>query len=329
MVERRRRASWVRGFLGVALLGSGRVQADPAAAEALFERGKALMQEGRYAEACPKFEESYRLDPGGGVLINLATCHEKQGKVASAWAEFKEALALAVKAGRADREQFARERIAALEKLLPRLLIDVPAGVRVEGLRVLRGEALLREGSWGEPLPVDPGAHRIIASAPGHEDRSYEVQVRQGEVTALVIEPLRPLAAAPTSAAPPASVVAPSAADAPPERPASGPAREASPRRTAGYVVGGAGALALWAGGVFGVRAILKRQDSDADCPGGACNARGWSTYEDAQRAARFANVGLAVGAVGLGVGAWLVLSSSKETSVAVGPSGVALRRSW
>lgn len=318
-------AAWASVF-GLLLLASS-AQADSAAAEALFERGKALIQEGKVGEACAKFEESFRLDPGGGVLINLASCHEQQGRTATAWAEFKEALALAIKAGRSDREAFARERIEQLSGKLPRLRIEVPDNVRVPGLQVRRGDAVLGEGAWGEALPVDPGAHAILVTAPDYQERRYEVQARAGEETRLNIEALTPQ---PAPLAPPSA--SSSAEPLPPAGTATAtPARieTNSSRRTAGYVVGGAGVLALWVGGVFGVRAILKRQDSDSDCPQGACNARGWSTYEQAQTSARYSNIGLAIGAVGVGLGAWLVLSSKQETTVAVGPGGVLLKRSW
>ena len=41
-------------------------------AEALFVEGKQLMKEDKIDEACSKLEESYRLDPLPGVLLNLA-----------------------------------------------------------------------------------------------------------------------------------------------------------------------------------------------------------------------------------------------------------------
>lgn len=61
-----------------------------ALAESLFREGKRLSGERKFADACPKFAESYKLDPGLGTLLNLAICHESEGKPATAWAEFSE-----------------------------------------------------------------------------------------------------------------------------------------------------------------------------------------------------------------------------------------------
>src|SRR5512138_2397422 len=91
-----------------------------AAAQALFDDARRLMADKKYAEACPKLEESQRLDPGIGTLLNLAECQSLTGRTASAWANFLEAAYQAKAAGQAKRENTARSRAAALEPKLSR-----------------------------------------------------------------------------------------------------------------------------------------------------------------------------------------------------------------
>src|SRR6185312_7721257 len=77
--------------------------ADVATAQALFDEGKRLMADKKFAEACPKLVESQRLDPGGGTLLAIALCHEGQGKWATAWGDFNVALSEARRENRAER----------------------------------------------------------------------------------------------------------------------------------------------------------------------------------------------------------------------------------
>ncbi len=109
---------------------------DRTQAQLLFNEARSLMSSGKYGEACDKFAESQRLDPGGGTILNLALCHEKQGKTATAWADFNEALSAALRDRRAEREKLAREHIAALEPLLPRLVVETGSASTAAGLEV-------------------------------------------------------------------------------------------------------------------------------------------------------------------------------------------------
>src|SRR5579883_2794024 len=110
--------------------------ADPAAAESLFDQGRQLMDQGRYSEACPKFEESQRLDPGLGTQFHLADCWEHLGRTATAWALFREVESQARAQGEGSREKIAHDRAATLQPMLPRLVIDPDGAASTPGLAV-------------------------------------------------------------------------------------------------------------------------------------------------------------------------------------------------
>src|SRR6266446_6820357 len=99
---------------------------DKSLATQLFKEGRMLVDQGKVAEGCRKLEESQRLDPGGGTLLNVALCHEKEGRSATAWTEFTEALGIAKKDDRAQRIELAQTHIAALEPTLSLLVIQAP-----------------------------------------------------------------------------------------------------------------------------------------------------------------------------------------------------------
>src|SRR5215510_1345498 len=118
-----------------------------AAANALFEEGKRLITAGDIDHACPKFEASLQLLDQLGVRLNLADCHERQGRTASAWAEFREA------ASQADRRGDARKRVDALTPRLTKLQISVPSGSQLPGLTVRRDGETVPSEALGSPLP--------------------------------------------------------------------------------------------------------------------------------------------------------------------------------
>lgn len=147
--------------------------------ERLFVEGRALMLEGRFDEACPKLEESQRVDPHTGTLLNVGACHEKQGKVATAWAEFQRALTAARAEGQADRERLADERIAALAPRVPWLSIAITEPP--PELEVTLDGARIDPVAWGKDMPVDPGRHVVRAVAPGRSPMETTIELREGE----------------------------------------------------------------------------------------------------------------------------------------------------
>ena len=275
-------------------------------AEQLFRRAKSLMAANKHGEACPLLEESQRLDPQMGTLLNLAICHENIGKIASAWGEFRAVEQQARAANREDRVKLARERAAKLEPRLARLKIVVPPDAKVDGLVVkVDGE------EKGEPLwsgvTVDPGTRTVEASAPGKKPVSLQVNVDdEGAVVPVTIPKLE---------------------DEPVEKPGPTPefgdadgARDEDyasnrARKTTGFVVGGIGVAAMAAGGVFGVLAVLNDSDASNACPqpciAGSNAAR--AADDSTDRALVFANVAnvvIPIGLVAAVIGGYMILSA-------------------
>lgn len=280
------------GLAGSLLLASAVVQAadpaDLAAAEALFAEGRALMEVGDYASACPKLAESQRLDPGTGTALNLAECYEKQGRTATAWGTWLEAATLARQSAQPEREQFARERAQSLEAKLHRLLISVPDESRVPGLEITRAGVEVRAGAWGTALPIDPGEYVIEASAPGRVTHTETIRVAEGPGKMEVRIPV--LAELPSAEPVPVSVTPA------PALPSDG-GSSGSGRRTVGIVMTSLGAGTLAVGGFFGLRALSLNADSKDHCRTDVlCDARGVALRNDALAAGSVATILAGVG---------------------------------
>jgi hypothetical protein len=326
-----RTSAWVAVLVacagaGVAAPAGAQPSSQSAAAQALFDEAKALMKTGQYAPACAKLEESQRLDPGSGTLINLADCYEQSGRLASAWSAFLDAAAAARAGGNAPREQVARERAAALEPRLPRIVIAVPASPPA-GLEIRRDDLVVGAPQWGLPIPLDPGEHAISAAAPGRKLWSTRVVVREGSAPLAIAIPELALDTAVASEAP--------ASAAPASRETSS---GLGAQRTVALVAGGVGVVGLVVGSVFGLKSRSEGSDAERD----GCNddrqctdPRGFEAAEDAVAAGNVSTVAFIVGGVGLAAASvlWFTASPSEpgasQTALGFGLSEVKLRTTW
>lgn len=298
-----------------------------AAAEALFDEGKKAMSAGDYASACQKFEQSDALDPAIGTELNLASCYEKAGRTASAWATFRRAAALAKAKKQPDREKLARKRAEELEASLSRLTIVVPDAARVPGLVVTRNGSEVGSELYGQPVPLDPGTLTIEAKAPGKIAFSTKVDLSAKASQSVTVPEL---AADPnagsvppveTGEQPPPVVTPP--ANPPPPDPYEPPPTEDSPssgssQRTIGLVVGGVGVVGLAIGGVFALKAQSKNDDSKNECLANdenQCSARGVELRDEARSAGNVATVAGGLGLAALIGGAVLYFTAPSGKS--------------
>jgi len=268
---------------------------DSAAAEALFEQGRKLLAAGKLRQACPKFAESYRLDPALGSLLNLATCHQLEGKTASAWGEFRDAEQQARRAGDAKRQKFAADKAAALEGNLPKMIVTVTDPR--PGMAVARDGVALGDASFNTALPVDPGEHVISAEAPGFKRWETRFEATAGKRSSVVVPPLD--RADPQVESPPTPTPA-SSEQPPPQAPAPGDSGITG--RTVGLVIGGVGLASLAVGGAFAALFFSAKADCEAS---EACK-------DDDQHSIRHTmNTRGTISGVTLGVGAAAVIAGT------------------
>lgn len=296
---------------------------DRVTAAALFREGKALMDAGHIAEGCRKLEASRQLDPAPGTILNLAYCHEQEGKTATAMTEYDEAIALAKRDNRRDRVKFASAQMAALAPKLSRLTIAVPEASIIAELVISRDGSVVPRAAWNTAIPVDPGEHAIEASAKGRQGWSTKVTIGktadQQTVTVPLLEPLpaeprppppEPPPPAPSTSAPPVATTS-----APPAAPPPPPPR-AHPRATLGYALGALGVFSIGIGSYFGVRALSKKSESDRTCPTATtCDGPGYSANQDAKTFADVSTITIALGVVGVGLGTYFVLTDKRGPS--------------
>src|SRR6185369_12934307 len=193
-----------------ALLVSVAYAQDSATAGALFEKGVADMEAGRFESACPAIAESQRIDPRPGTLFTLAECHARWGKVASAAAQYQEYVDLVSRLtpeqqqrhkARAD---IARAQLAKIKPSVPTLTLVLPADAP-SGTIVTRNGEVLKGAALGLALPADPGEYVIVTRAPGGADREVRVTLQLGDQKRLALEVSKASEAAPLTpqAAPP------------------------------------------------------------------------------------------------------------------------------
>lgn len=288
---------------------------DDAAGRVLFEEGRRLMAEGKYAEACPKFEEGQRLSPGVGMRFNQADCYEKIGRTASAWTGFMDAAGMARAQRQPDREKAAKDRAAALEPALVRLKIELAPGAKLAGLEVKRDGLVVGEAQLGLAIPVDPGEHVIAAAAPNHVEWSTTVKsTKPGETLGALVPKLaeKHAAVTPTPTPTPAPLTpAPLAPTPPSDR------RPGGTQRILGLSAAGVGVVGLGVGTAFGLMAKSKQDEAASHCVGDVCDADGIFLRDRAIGRANVSTVAFIAGGVFVVGGAVLFFTAPSAKAAA------------
>jgi hypothetical protein len=313
----RRAAPWTLALAAVLMVQVAAAQ-EPDAATRLAARdlavaGAEAFDQRDYATALDRFKRAESLYKVPSIAVMIARCLGRLGRVVEAVDKYEETLRMPLDASapaaflRAVAD--AKVEVDAEQARLARLELNLPADappstqVLLDGKRV--PAALL-----GVATPVDPGTHRVEASAPGREPYRIEVTLGEGgrQTLQIALDPARP--AAPALAGP-----ASSASD-----------RGARPS-TLGIALLAGGAVALAGGSVTGVIALNRQATLDAACSPG-CPPSMSSELDSFRLNRTLSYVGFGVGLAAAGVGTYLLLhqsSSGGQLGVAVGLNGASL----
>ncbi|HEY3233566.1 MAG TPA: hypothetical protein VGJ84_02550 [Polyangiaceae bacterium] len=256
-----------------------------------------LMKKERWAEAESLLSQAYRLVPAPTIALLHARALEKLDKLIEARERYRAVVATQLPKGAPSAFRSALkeagEELKSLEPEIPRLVLVLapkPANgteldITLDGKRVSNEEL-------GQPRFANPGEHLVLAAVQGRVLVENRIRIARGESKEVVLSlAQRPAGVAPERPKPP-----------PIERPSV-----AAPNHTASFIALGAGAAGLSVGVVAGVIMLDAKSTLDKKCKP-LCPAELSSEVSRFRTARAVSTVGYITGAVGLGVGAALLL---------------------
>ncbi len=297
----------------------------------LFEEGLKLEDKGQWSEALERFRKVAAVKMTPQVRFHVALCLENTGKLVDALVDFQRAQSDASTDPSASVvASNAGKHVADLKERIPRVIVKVPSGI--DAVSVAIDGSPVSASLIGSPIPLDPGAHKIVVQAPTRTTftKDFELTERGKPVT---IEASLPAAEANNSVE---GDDKPKGDDKPvTDTKSSGPG--ALP-----WIFGGVGVAALAGGGVMYLLARGTIADAKDKCGGDekACPESARADVMDLADKGKtyttYGNVLMGVGVLGVATAAVLFIvsgSSSSETkaasrvpafSIATGPSNIA-----
>jgi hypothetical protein len=282
-----------------------------------FQRATELEQAGNWTGALELLREVGQVKMTPQVRFHIALCEENLGKLVTALGGYELAHAEADDVG-ADFKNEVSVKIEDLKGRIPKLLIQRGEGAQAAAVE-LDGVAIGAK-YIGVELPVDTGPHTVEAKAPGRKPFSTTVEVVEKDLKVVKIV-LQPSGAAVDEAGGSSSVAAPGVRD---------ETRSKAASNIVPLAIAGAGGVFLLASGAFFYLRHSKISDAEDLCgaeppncpvrPGEDRDAKR-DEVESLQSDANLYNTlmwgSLAVGVVGVGVGATLYFTRTASAGKA------------
>lgn len=321
------------------LSGSAHAQTDEqrAGARTLATEGAAAFNDGRFKDAVDLFTKAESLMHAPPHVLYIARAHSKLGQLVKAREAYiritKEQLPGNSPQAFKDAQSTAKKELDVINPKIGSLEIKVEGADNAKDLAVKVDGNPIAAVLLGVAQPIDPGEHRVEASATGFRAQPQTVRLGDGDKIAAVLK-LEADPSAVAAAQAPGGAPPPGAPGAPPP---GAPVHDTSVSmdtssggnglRIGSYVAFGVGAVGLGLGTVFLLQSSSKRSEADDICnlPGGACPAERRADVQklddDAKSASTLSVVGFAAGGVGIAAGVVMFIMSNKSESSAASAS--------
>ncbi|MEO8552924.1 MAG: hypothetical protein ABI678_23270 [Kofleriaceae bacterium] len=285
-------------------------------ADDLFKQGKKLMAEKKYAEACPRFEDSFKVDAGLGTELNIGRCYEEWGKLGKAYHAYTDALKRAEDA-RDPRAAKIKDLVAKLEPQVPRIVIHVPDGADTAGLQVAIDGVPVADIT--APQLVDPGPKQVEYALGSGPRKKKLVPVERNGTSEITLELPK------AKGEPPHAVVA----IVQPPPPIEEAPNVGHGQRVAGVAIAGAGVVAVGVSTYLALSARSKYNDAlHGHCMDmtSACDMQGLTDTHDARSQANTATIigGVGLAAVAIGIVIYVIApkaAAANEHALYIAPS--------
>ena len=226
----------------IALLGSpGRAQvsdAERAAARDLFKQGDELQHAAKFADALDKFQRAQQVFSAPTNMLRIAECQAWLGRLVESAESYRAVVRTPLPAGSPQAFQAAvdqaRGELGQLEPRVPKVTVQVTPA-EISGVQLHIDGQSVPAALVGEPIPLDPGVHRVSLSASGYmgSEQSVALGERDAKTVSFALRPIASVAYAQSTPQPAATSSAP-APDASPPLSTVGPADSARGAATAG-----------------------------------------------------------------------------------------------
>jgi hypothetical protein len=278
------------------------------------EQGLKLFSTDRWQDAYDRFREADQLYHAPTLMLYMARCQRKLGKLIEARGLYEqllsEELSKDAPAAFVEARTNGKSELVALRERIPAVQIvvtGVPSGkahVTLDGAKV---------ATYEEKQELNPGNHKIEATADGGEHVGMSFTLTEG--TTQKVE----LALGLRSTAKAAAVPAPSASPA-----SSAPPRDAGGSFLPASIAFGVGAVGLGVGAVTGILSLGKVHDIKKRCIGNDCPTSDKEKADAARALGNVSTAGFIAGGAGVATGVVLLAlrrGKSEERPTSASPA--------